>query len=307
MGRIRHLLSGQEHVLLPHHLVGRAPGSHLRLSNPRVSGCHARLHWHGSSWEMHDLASKNGSYVNDKRLDRGGCIPVLAGSVLAFGDRKNLYEVVDDGPPHANAVSANGTRVYAQDGMLWLPDAGNPELLIFRQDDEWFLDVQPRRRLEDQHELLVGGGPWVLNLPRISEPTVEAERSNWRLDNITLRFFVSRDCEHVDLELDNGIRRLRLPQHVYWYTLLVLAHCRQRELAQGVPEPEAGWMSVKQLHRELRGCQQPADVLNHHVYRIKKTFRKVEVRDFNRIIERRLALRQIRTAVQSIDIQGAWQ
>lgn len=306
MGIIKNTRNGKTHLLSPHYIVGRSPRSHLCLSNPRVSGTHARLDWYKGQWVVYDLASTNGSYIDHQRLNKGEHRTVIVGALMAFGDPRNVYELVEDGPPTAFAVNQHGTRVFAEGDRLSLPNSLTPKSVIVRDGIDWYLDCQPRQRLEDQSVLSLDGETWTLNLPRFCEPTTEAAQHTLRLADVTLRFLVSSDCEHVDLELVTGSTTTRMRQHVYWYTLLILADARRRELAQGIPESDAGWMDVKRLFRELRGCQRPADVLNHHVFRIKKAFRNANVHDSDRIIERRTALRQIRTSVNLIEIKGAW-
>jgi pSer/pThr/pTyr-binding forkhead associated (FHA) protein len=44
--------------------AGRDPGANdLVLDDPRVSARHARLEWTGRGWSLHDLGSKNGTFV----------------------------------------------------------------------------------------------------------------------------------------------------------------------------------------------------------------------------------------------------
>ena len=58
-------------VLWADYLIGRAPDCGLRLEHDSVSWRHASLRWNGSAWELQDLASLNGTFVNDKPLDPG--------------------------------------------------------------------------------------------------------------------------------------------------------------------------------------------------------------------------------------------
>ncbi len=49
-------------------VLGRSPGCELLVEFPTVSGRHARVEWKGSSYEITDLGSKNGTFVNGKHL-----------------------------------------------------------------------------------------------------------------------------------------------------------------------------------------------------------------------------------------------
>ncbi len=50
-------------------VVGRAPECDLFLDDVTVSRRHAELHAADGSWELRDLGSLNGSYVNRRRID----------------------------------------------------------------------------------------------------------------------------------------------------------------------------------------------------------------------------------------------
>jgi len=59
-------------------IIGRQPGSDLRLSDSTISARHARLLYHHGQWWAEDLRSKNGTYLNEAQVS----IP----QVLASGD-----------------------------------------------------------------------------------------------------------------------------------------------------------------------------------------------------------------------------
>lgn len=48
--------------------IGRAGDSGLRLDHPSISRAHAELHPAGDAWQLHDLDSKNGSFVDGTRV-----------------------------------------------------------------------------------------------------------------------------------------------------------------------------------------------------------------------------------------------
>ncbi len=89
--------------LAARHLVGRAKSCLLRIEDRQVSSEHASLVWKGSGWEVHDLGSRNGTYVNDKRLDAGGRMPLVRGAEVQFA-QSSRWKLVDDSGPVAMAV-----------------------------------------------------------------------------------------------------------------------------------------------------------------------------------------------------------
>jgi DNA-binding winged helix-turn-helix (wHTH) protein len=50
------------------HVLGRDPNLELCVDSPSVSRCHARLRIRGGEAVLEDLASKNGTFVNGKRI-----------------------------------------------------------------------------------------------------------------------------------------------------------------------------------------------------------------------------------------------
>lgn len=68
--------------------IGRAPASDLVLEDESVSWHHAQVWIEGERGWVQDLASRNGSFVNDKRIR--GATPLEAGAVLRVGNKVTL-------------------------------------------------------------------------------------------------------------------------------------------------------------------------------------------------------------------------
>src|SRR5262245_3477633 len=54
----------------PSHVVGRQEGVDVTIAEDAVSRQHARLFREGAAWQVEDLGSTNGSFVNDERVTR---------------------------------------------------------------------------------------------------------------------------------------------------------------------------------------------------------------------------------------------
>jgi hypothetical protein len=63
--------------------IGRAKGNDIVLASPTVSSAHAILMLSGTRLSLQDLASSNGTFVGDKRIER---VDLEDGSVIAIGD-----------------------------------------------------------------------------------------------------------------------------------------------------------------------------------------------------------------------------
>lgn len=71
--------------------LGREQDNDIVLEGPRVSRYHARLDWTGSMYVLEDLGSKNGTWVNDRRLE--GPTPLNDGDMIRFGDLRFDFKV----------------------------------------------------------------------------------------------------------------------------------------------------------------------------------------------------------------------
>ncbi|MEM1068530.1 MAG: FHA domain-containing protein, partial [Planctomycetota bacterium] len=50
-------------------VIGRASSNQIVIRSERASRQHAKISWNGKHWQIEDLASRNGTYVNGQRLD----------------------------------------------------------------------------------------------------------------------------------------------------------------------------------------------------------------------------------------------
>ncbi len=66
----------------PEVILGREPACDYPLDDQTVSSQHARLSYHHQQWWLEDLASKNGTYLNDEH--------VTAPVVITSGDELRL-------------------------------------------------------------------------------------------------------------------------------------------------------------------------------------------------------------------------
>jgi pSer/pThr/pTyr-binding forkhead associated (FHA) protein len=69
-------------VTRPEVLVGRHSAADVRLPLPDVSRRHCRLHWAEGCWQVIDLDSLNGVYVNDEPVLQA---PLHPGDLLRVG------------------------------------------------------------------------------------------------------------------------------------------------------------------------------------------------------------------------------
>jgi predicted component of type VI protein secretion system len=81
--------------------LGRNPQADLELADASVSRDHAQITGRPGRWLVHDLHSRNGTWINERRVAPGGAHPLHHGDRIRCGSL--LLEVVldDTGPMEA--------------------------------------------------------------------------------------------------------------------------------------------------------------------------------------------------------------
>ncbi|MFT5357804.1 MAG: hypothetical protein ACI9KE_005041, partial [Polyangiales bacterium] len=64
-------------------VIGRSRQSDLRIDDPTVSSSHARLTWSGLEIVVEDLGSANGTFVDDRRIEK---VSIRPGAGIRLGD-----------------------------------------------------------------------------------------------------------------------------------------------------------------------------------------------------------------------------
>jgi len=85
------LPAGVEFPLLPITSLGRAPTNTASLPDDTASLEHALLHLRDGQWWLEDLASRNGTRLNDATIDDPS--PVMPGDVISIGRVKLKLEM----------------------------------------------------------------------------------------------------------------------------------------------------------------------------------------------------------------------
>lgn len=299
MAILRDLATGADLPLAARIVVGRAPTAGLRLTDARVSGEHATLRWTGDRWELRDLGSRNGTYVDGARVGAGDGAAVGLGAKVSFGDAAPQYELVEAGPPGPVGRDVRtGRWIAGRDGLLALPDADRPEILVFADPSgAWRLEAgEERRPVADGEVIDAGGGQFALALPAPIDGTATAG-VGCLLEVLGLRFGVSRDEEHVQMTMIHRGQRIPLEPREHGYVLLTLA--RRRLADAHMPVAEQGWIERDQL---LRMLAIDANALNVAIYRARGHFAGAGVEDGIGIVEVRRGMRRIGIAADRLEV-----
>jgi FHA domain len=303
MGVLIRGATGDRHSLLSRHVVGRSSDSHLRLDNRLASLLHAQLLWNGSAWEVHDLGSRNGTFVDGRRLEAGTRATLGRAAQIAFGDTGDPFELVHDGPPCAVAVSEHGQRQESESGILILPEPEHPMYTIFEDSSgNWMAESNDgsRHRIASGDTLRVAERTWRIELPAMPEHTLQPEAGQMVLRDSTMRISVSGDQERVDIRLILGDQAIPLRSRSYCQLLFALARVRLAdEVAAGAGEANAGWRPVTEL-LEMLHLSEPT--FNTHIARARKDLAQAGVLDATDLVERQPMPRRVRLGVRKVEI-----
>jgi len=286
-------------------IVGRSAACRLVIEDPRASAEHATIAWSGECWEVRDLGSLNGTWLDGRRLAAGERAPLRLNSRLAFGG-DDAWILTDDRPAGPGARNAATSEfAHSTSGILALPSVDDPRATIYqRADGQWLAEVGAEvQRIADRAVLDLGGGRWLLFLPSelaAVPQTLKDEGSPLVLGDISLQFAPSMDEEHVDVRVrtHDGKESL-LPTRSSHYMLLTLARGRIADAKNGIAFDEQGWIYASKLADML---QYTAERLNLEIFRARVLFAKLGFTDSTHLIERRTASRQIRIGVVRLHV-----
>lgn len=283
-------------------LVGRSRACDLMLAEPAVSSQHAVAEWTGSLWQLKDLGSRNGTFVDARRLAANELMPLQEGACIRFGRATNEWVLVDASPPRPMAVNIESGRIELEDsGLLVLPDAEHPELVLHMEGDgRWVSDVHGElATVGDRALLTVADELWRVHLSLAGSGTLDADDHRVRLADLRLCFAHSPNEEYIELTAEAGASRMDLEARAHNYVLLLLARARLADQARGVVPPDQGWIHQEKLLDMLK--IEPAH-LNITIHRARLHLARSGVSDATRLVERRKGTRQLRLGVARIEI-----
>jgi hypothetical protein len=301
MGTLKHVHSASMAILSRETTVGRSAHCGLLLQDRVVSALHACIRWSVTGWEIRDLGSTNGTYLNGNRLRAAETRLIATGDAIAFGTLENRYEVVETGPPMLTAVSDDGEMVRADGPLLVLPSTESPLITIYRDaDGAWQIEgsaAAATATLGDGSTFQALGRTWRLMVPEGVTRTQGAEGIDVR--HSAIHFLVSPDEERVQIVVRGRGQEVSIASRASNYMLLTLARHRLCDLEAGITEDEAGWVLLEDLARALATTPEH---INVDVYRVRKRLGAIFC-NAAEIIERRTGTGQLRIGIRDMQVQ----
>lgn len=296
--------TGRRSWLESEHAVGRAPTCALRLPASNVSAQHAVVRWASEAWEIKDLGSRNGTFVDGVKLTPGEDTALKAGAAIAFGQPMAIWELADAGPPQVMAVPLDGKEsALLQNDLIALPSSEDPRATIFRAGDgAWTIELpdRPPFTLEDLQVFDVDGRAWRFRVADLASKTSVADaRLPTAVKHLHLAFTVSKDEEYVQLEASWEGRKVDVGSRLHNYVLLILARRRLEDARAGFAEAECGWLDYEDLGSDP---SMAPPQLNISVFRVRKQFAALGLLDPGNIIERRAGTRALRLGTGHLSV-----
>lgn len=287
-------------------LIGRAPHCRVRLADKRVSWDHARLSWVRDGWWLRDLNSTNGTWVDGRRLAADDRVPLSVGQKLSFGHHSISYRVANNDAPKFRLRSLVDERVICPTNtLIGLPSDEDPRLTVCLGVRGWSIeDSNQVRLLNDQETIEFGGERWQVELPPVTDDVAETgtQREQPLIDvrDLTLELHVTADREDIGATAIVDGRAYQLPNRSHHELLLLLVEARLSAAERGAPDEEAGWMT---LDEATRSAAVGINKLNLDIFRLRREFEGLGLRDPRQLIERREVRREIRVGTGRLSIR----
>jgi hypothetical protein len=284
VGTVLEVRTERIRVLDAHTLIGRGPHCAIRIQDDTVSNDHAVLQWAQSQWQLRDLGSTNGTWLDGERMPEKRVVTVRPGARIAFGNQDAVWRLLDEHPPEPMVTPLNGgSPCLLIDGVIAIPSPERATANICcGREGNWMLEADDTVTPIASGEVFVlSGCSWRFSCPVQWRPTSPLQ-SVRVLAESTFCFDVSRDEESVSLSVDCGGELVTLGRASGFYFLLTLARLRSQDMGRR-PMAEAGWAHRDELVRMLR-CD--PGLLNVWICRIRSKLAEVGFIDYASVVER---------------------
>lgn len=264
-------------------LVGRAATCFWRIDQPMASSEHAVVQWNDTMWTVRDLGSRNGTYVDGRRLELSELVTLTSGRRVAFGNPSDAWMVEDTAAPQPMALCLETREVRTgDDELLVLSERDESECAVFRDGEGgWLMEqrsgLSPAR---DQQVVVVDDRAWCLMLPATDADATPFLDSPLDLASVEFEFVVSPNEEHVELTLKHRNESTSLQSREHFYVLLTLARIRAEHTDRAVGE--RGWVDRGEI---LKMLNMTANAFNVAVHRARRQLVAAGVVDASRIVE----------------------
>lgn len=259
------------------HRFGRLAHSVDTLLNyPEVTRIHAVIEWVEPHWYIRDL-SKNGIWLNGKRLDKQINSPLALNDRLSFSEINNLdYQLTSIDPPRDLLLPINGTNTHCilLERYHFLPDSQHPTAVIFYDPDRlsWCYENTETHQLvtlEDGHQITIGEQLWQFFQAEMTSQENTLNLNPTPINDLQFIFNLSLDEEQTELKIRQHNTLIDLDVRSHHYLTVLLARNKLADIKNKFEKDVQGWVQVKKLARDLgiNECH-----VNIQIHRARKQF-----------------------------------
>ncbi len=268
--------------LKPVHIFGRDPSvADTVLDHDSCSRMHCVMRWQAGMWFVTD-ESRNGCYVNGKRIAKGSGVNLTNNDVLTIGKNEDVkWVMANDHAPKPILLAQDGKSYIELSDLNILPNEERPECQILKQGESWvFEHNEDHQTIKEKFECNIDGKQWVFFPNDLIQETKFYEKISD--EKPKLCFHVSRNEEHIQLTFELGGKCFDLGHKTHHYLLLEMARHQLEDSTTSVKE--LGWMSNELLLNNMR-----IDInhLNIQIYRARAALKKCSSQGGQQLIERR--------------------
>lgn len=307
MATIRNTKTGDEINLLVQHTFGRHSSCQVILSHPKASRNHATITWDGECWVIVDTSS-NGTFVNNNRLQHKIERPLAIGDKVTFAMMDNdTWHIENLNPPQSLLMPETpGTQLIVLDNLAVLPDENTPTVTLYRSSTgDWICESpQGVSTLVNGDKVALDEHIWRFIEATGCAKTLDSSDAVPIDDSqIAVKFKVSQNEEHVELELSIANQNFNLGERTHHYLLLTLARQQAEDKKSGFSDGECGWIERSQLMKMLDMSEYH---LNTQIYRLRKQLMQTLPNNnlVPTVIQRRKG--QIRLGLRNFVIEGGF-
>lgn len=198
-------------------LAGRVPQCSIPINHPTVSGRHAMIHTEGGEFFLEDVGSRNGTYVNQQRID--GRVKLKHNDQIRFGEADARFLNFAEVPTGAGPAPAGVPTPTGFDPGNVHVDEGSPPAItgeVAGGGRFGVLDVNPQAKLKAILEIsnsLAGTLDLAALLPKILETLFgifkHADRGCILLKDERTGQMVPRAMQHRRKDEDSTVRLSR--------------------------------------------------------------------------------------------------
>jgi hypothetical protein len=231
---------------------------------------------------------------------------LVQGQRIAFGHASLSYRVDNVDSPRFRLRSLSDDRIICPTNTLvGLPSDDEPLLTVCLGASGWAVEEGSNvRQLSDQEVIQFGQERWQVELPPITDDVAETgtQREQPFVDakELALDLRVSPDREQIVVTATVNGRSFNLPNRAHHELLLLLVEARLAAKEQGISDDEAGYMT---LDEAIRSTAVGINKIHLDIFRLRREFEGIGLRDARQVIERRDTRREFRVGTGHLSVQ----